>query len=346
MTISLRTTTALTLTLLASGCGGGMDTPDAASPTNDAFVPEGTDAAIGDDASTTSDAGAPGSDAAMACTPSGGPASGGGYCDLFELAVMTNGGSTEARLYGRLEPDGATGCVVVDEVEVLEGGTSIGTLAGVGSFDVGNPGALVARGPALPSMISRCAGDDERFDVYGLLVRGRYDGGTFEARCANAEGGSRWPPALHITCHENVDAPPGAGNGMVMGFMGTSFTSLYTTMPHGPGAAITGVDGTVHVIGHSASSFGAPMAPAPFHAMGFMASVGESGTPGGGPYSSITLSSPGDPFGAVLCPTPVTMPGPGTPPPPVFLLGITGTSERGPFSSEVYVNACYRTASP
>ena len=37
------------------------------------------------------------------------------------------------------------------------------------------------------------------------------DGGTYEARCADAEGGGRWPPALIVTCHANVDERPFLG---------------------------------------------------------------------------------------------------------------------------------------
>lgn len=232
--------------------------------------------------------------------------------------------------------------MVVDEVEVLEGGAAIGTLAGVGSFVAGTENALLARGPALASMVSRCASDEGRFETYGLLVRGRYDGGSFEARCAAAEGGSRWPPALRVTCHDNVEEPARWASATVMSFMGFTSTQLMLSLPHGPGAAITAVDGTVHVIPHTGTAFGAPPAPPPFDATGFTSSVAESESPVVGTYSSVSLHSSEDSFGATLCPTASTMPMPGEPPPPVFLAEITGTGERGAFSSEVYVSYCTR----
>jgi hypothetical protein len=329
---------------LTPACGGDPSAPDAASASApDAFVSEGVDAAPIDAAITPGDAG-PIDGGGVACSPMPGAATGGAYCDLLELAVITQGSSQEARLYGRLSPEGASGCVVVDEVEVLEGGASIGTLGGAGPFVPDSEGAILARGPALPSMVSRCASDEGRFETYGLLVRGRYDGGSFEARCAAAEGGSRWPPALRITCHDNVDAPARWASATVMSFMGFTTTQLMVSLPHGPGGAITDVSGPVHVLPHAGTAFGAPAPPPPFDAVGFMASVSESESPIVGPYSSVSLSANDDVFGPTLCPVASTMPMPGAPPPPVFLARIAGTSARGAFSSEAYVSYCTRPA--
>lgn len=325
------------LTLVA--CGGDVDTPDAASVhLDDAFVPEGTDAfSVGVDAPSTS------ADAAITCSPTSGPATGGAYCDLLELAILRNGDTAEARVTGRLMPDGATGCAVVDEVEVLEdGGASMGTLAGAGAFSTDTYRPLLARGPALAPMLTRCGTDEGRFEGYGLVIRGRVDGGTFEARCGRAEGGSRWPPALRMTCHENLDTPPSWSGAMISSFMGMENTQASIEVPHGPGAAITSITGEMRVIPYSSPFAPGPMAPAPFSIPDLVGNVSEASSPTLGTYSFVHLLASRDVFGATLCPTPPAMPGPGTPVPPVFLLRFGGNSERGAFSTEVYMEYCNR----
>jgi hypothetical protein len=192
-------------------------------------------------------------------------------------------------------------------------------------------------------MVARCGGDDERFGGFGLVVRGRVDGGTFEARCADAEGGGRWPPALRITCHENVDDRPFSSYASINSGGGFTFADISISVPHGPGGALTHVDDTIHVIPH-AYPFGGAVVPDPFDRSGFATSVYESTGPVPGPYTDVRLSAMEDPFGLELCPFADTMPMPGPEyePPPVMLLRITGTSERGAFSTEAYLDYCQR----
>lgn len=334
---------AITLTLLTlAGCGGGdQDTPDAASATVDAHVPEGTDAWSVDDA-YVADATSPTIDASGTCTPTGGPAMGDGYCDLLELAVLAHGDTAEAQIFGRLMADDAVGCTVIDEIEVLDRGTSIGTIAGAGTFASGTPDALLARGPALAPMLDRCGTDEGRFESYGLLVRGRYDGGSFEVRCGAAEGGSRWPPALRVTCHENLDHPPTWANAMLSSFMGHESAQVSFMVPHEAGAAITAVSGPVRVISYASAFPPGPMAPAPFDVADFVANASEGSTPSLGTFTTVSLLASRDPFGTMLCPASSTMPMPGDPLPPAMMLRMSGASERGPFRTEVYVEICTR----
>lgn len=322
----------------------GTDAPSAADA-------PGSDAP-GRDAAGTDAPGAPGPDAGGLCTPTAGPATGGGYCDLFELAVFTfDDAAPEARLYGRVTPDGLTtgGCAVVDEVEIQRGGAVLGTLPGVGTFASGSETALLAQGPPLSEMTTRCEGDLERFGGFGLVVRGRVDGGTFEAHCADAEGGSRWPPAIRVTCHHNVEGRPVGSYAMVSDTATFDSTSLSAYVPHGPGGALTAVDSTVHVIpGFAPALFGPPPPMLdPFDAGPFAsAGVTESMLPGTSTMTSnVSLFATDVLFPLAICPPPSTgPPGPGDPLPPVFLARVTGAGERGAFSTEAYVNFCITSA--
>lgn len=339
--------------LLMTACGDPAGT-DAGAPPGDAGSGPSDGGALDGatpptDGGPPSDGGGPGIDAGPgpACTPTAGSTTASAYCDLFHLALIDDGsGAVEATLTGRVSPNGLPdeGCAVVDEVEIQEGGTTIGTMTGVGAYAPGDQRAVLARGPALSEMTARCAGDEGRFGGFGFIVRGHMDGGTFEARCADAEGGGRWPPALVVSCHENVDAASFTAYASIDGAGGFTFTTLDVTMPHGPGGALTSVDGTLHV-NAEAFGFGSAIAPEPFDATGFEGTVYEGSGPVPGTYTSLYLSTMGDPFGADLCP--IGWDGTGEPPdpPPVMLVRLTGNGERGAYSTEVYVDMCTRIPS-
>lgn len=341
------------LGLLAVGCpspsspeadaGSGTDAPGAPL---DAPIAPGTDAPLPDGGSIVT------TDGGGTCEPSPGPATGDGYCDLFELGVFTfDDGAPEARLFGRLMPDGVAegGCFVVDEVDVQRGGVTIGTLDGVGVPIPGGDNPMLARGAPLPEMTERCEGDDERFGGWGFVVRGRVEGGTFEARCADAEGGSRWPPAVRTTCHHNVVARSIASYATVSSSASFSSTMLTTFVPHEAGGALTAIDPSVHVIpGFAPAAFGPPPPMLdPFDATPFSTSVHEGTLPGTTTLSTqVSLLANAVRFPLEICPPPSTgIPMPGDPLPPVFLVHMTGTSEAGRFSTDLYVNNCYTTSS-
>lgn len=332
------------------GCDDRPMEPTDAGPRADGATP-GDDGGASDSGTPRPD-GSPGVDAGPPdpmCTPTGGSTVGDAYCDLFHLALIDDGtGAVEARLSGRLMPNGLadSGCATVDSIEVQEGGVTVGTLTGVGTYAHGSQYALLARAPALPEMTARCAGDTGRFGGFGFIIHGRMDGGTHEARCADAEGGGRWPPALVVSCHENIDEPSFSAYASVDTFgPGLVYTTIDATLPHRPGGALTSVDGTVHVIAE-AYAFGGGIAPDPFDIAGFSGSVSESSAPATGPYSSLYLSIDADPLGVELCPVGWTGTGPEPDPSPVMLLRMTGTGERGPYSTEVYVDMCSRISPP
>lgn len=337
--------------VVVAGCGGGAAEPIDAGPGSDASGDDagpGSDGGPGSDAGPGSDGG-PGVDGGTACTPTPGTAMVTTGCDSFELAVITHtDASPEVRLTGRLFAFGSTmGCASVDSVDVLSGGVGssvLATLTGEPSVVLDSTERLLAHGAPVAALTDLCATDDpaRRFDSLGFVVRGRVDGGTFESHCGLAEGGSRWPPAVRVTCHQNVERAPYAGNAMitVSSFMGTQYTStmLYAAAIHGPGGALTSVDSTIHVIPRR-SIFDTGLPLAPMDTTGWTGSAGESGSMP--TYSQLQAYVSDDPLGTDLCPPPAT-PGPDYVPPPVFLARFTGMGEHGAYSTEAFIGTCTR----
>jgi hypothetical protein len=340
---------------LVSGCGGPAAATDDAAMRADAGP--GVDVGPGHDAASGEDAFVAGNDAATGvCSPTAGSAMMTTGCDLLQLAVIEHDGApTELILTGRIySVTGAMDeCAVVDGVDIVQSSatsTVIQHLDGGASIALDSAEREIARGVPVAALTDVCATDDPamRFDSFGIVVRGRVDGGTFEAHCARAEGGGRWPPALRVTCHRNVDAPPFSGNASVTrsSFMGHAFesTMLYAAASHGPTGALTSVVGTIHVIPRrSIFDSGAPIAP--FDTTGWMGSANESGsTPS---YSQLQAFASVAQFDMELCPPPMTgTPGPGFIPPPVFLARLTGVGGHGSYSTEVFVNQCNTTSGP
>ncbi|MBK7395865.1 MAG: hypothetical protein IPJ34_06040 [Myxococcales bacterium] len=348
----MRFLAAASLVALLSACGGSD--PESSVPTDaagDAASDGSADGSTPD--SSTSDTSpsdaltdtgttdtAP--DTGIACTPKAGTAAVKAYCDLFELAYFEmDGAAPRVELRGRVSlatPEPA--CAVVDTVEVQTGGKTVATLGGTMPFGPGNERAVLASGGGFEALSTRCKGDVDRFSGFGFLIKGRMDGGTFTASCADAEGGSRWPPAVRVTCHKNVDASPFTASATVASGSFKSAT-IYLTAPHGPGGALKTVGGTIHVIPGAATSFGGPPAPAPFDSTGWGGTLSEATSPF--VNTSISLLNTTTTLPAELCPKPGS-PGPGYVPPPVFLARLTGTGEHGAYSTEAYVNHC--TPSP
>jgi hypothetical protein len=348
--------TTLCIVVLIAGCGSGTVAPgDSGGAQNDAAVGDG--GSVGHDVGPTSDAGpgndafiVTGNDAGPSCMPSAGTAMVTGYCDLLQIAVIDHDGApSDLILSGRVFTTGSTmpSCAVIDGVDIVQSDATspvVQHLAGSGAIALDSGEHEIARGLPVAAITAACGSDDPamRFDTYGLVVRGHVDGGTFEAHCARAEGGGRWPPALRITCHRNVDAPPNSGNGMVSNatFMGMAFSStmLYASAPHGPSGALMSVDSTIHVIAQR-SPFDTGMPIASHDTTGWMGSANESGsTPS---YSQLQAFASSAEFDTTLCPPPMTgPPPPNYVPPPVFLARMTGMGGHGAYSTEVFVNYC------
>jgi len=285
------------------------------------------------------------SDAPAACKLAPGNAKVGSYCDLFRLALIDDGtGVTRAHLSGRLIADGIPDgdCIVVDEVEVLQGAAAIGTLAGAGEFISGDQDGVIAQGLAFSEMTSRCADEANRADGFGFVVRGRVEGGSFEAHCADAESGIRWPPALIVTCHKNIEKPPTYGYLTVDTFDGASNSTISVSVPQSAGHKLLTVNTSIRVmpVGNSLSS---PITATPFDVNDVGGVVTSIETSPQGPYADVLLSKFEDIFGTELCPI-ITGEDPGLDPqmPPLLLIRFSGESEAGPYSAEAYFESCTR----
>jgi hypothetical protein len=263
-------------------------------------------------------------------------------CDLLQLAVMKHdGAATDLRLTGRVYLTQAMpACAVIDGADVLTGSNVVQHLPGGESFQIDGSEHEIARvSPAAADIVNRCSSNQasDRFEVYGVVIHGHADGGTFTAKCAQASQEGRWPPALRVTCHDNVDEPPTNGDAVeqASSFMGMNLTTamLSAYSPHGAGGALQTVDNTVFVIPlRDPFDPGQPIAPR--NTTGWMGDVSEQ------PYlgstaSQFDMNASSDALGSDLCP-----PTPGMGTPPVFLARLTGSGAHGHYSTEVFITSC------
>lgn len=309
----------------------GSSPEDAQGGTQDVVpIDAVADAAVADAASATDGA----------CSPSdAGALQSNYYCDTASVHVLSmTGAPARVMAFARLGTGGSTECGVVDSVEILRGNTMLQRVEAQQMFSVGATSSLVASATAEAMVEATCTDRTGRLNAYGMIIRGRNARGPFEARCGTAESGGRWPPALHVACHQNLELPPRAFPPAMFTVMsvgpGTA-TSAYASIPHAAGSpALTVIDGTIEVLSPQRAplSAGAPLMGAT--TSGWMNLVSESSTSGTA-WTQLTLNSFGTaPFSSELCPVP-GMPGPGFVPPPYFLAKLTGRNARGAASTEV-----------
>ncbi len=283
------------------------------------------------------------------CNPTAGTATLDADCDLLQLAIMQHDGApTDVLLTGRVFVVGASmsACAVIDGVDVVSGqaGSSLVQHLGGGTSFVmdGEEHPIASASPAASDFVSKCASDlpSDRFEGYGIVVHGHADGGTFTAQCARASNEGRWPPALRLTCHKNVDEPVASTDAteQTSSFMGMTFTSstIYGSSVHQAGGALTSANGDVFVIPlRDPFDPGAPLSS--HDTTGWMGSVSEQPYLGG-TASQIEMLGTGDLLGTDLCPAPpMGMPTFG---PPVFLARVTGMGGHGAYSTEMFVTGC------
>jgi hypothetical protein len=334
------------------GSGGGSTTAGTGAGTSTTASTGGTTTGT---AGTSTGSGTGGG---QACTPTPGTATLMMGCQTLELAVLQHSGApSDLRLTGTLFSDGATTptCAAIDGVDILSGGvgsTVVQHLDGGLTLALGQDQSLIAQGsPPVADISNRCASDDpaQRFGVYGIVITGHADGGTFTAQCALAAQDTQWPPALRVTCHDNLDLPPQQGDASVMSgsVMGMTFATsqLFANAPHDPGGALDSIGGTLHVIAQRAPfDTGAPI---PSHDVpGWMTAVSET-VPPSPPMSQMSFFAGSNLLGSDLCPPAPPNPPPlNYVPPPVFLLRATGTGQHGSFSTEIFFPTCYAEAGP
>ncbi len=334
-----------------TGSGGAATSTGATGGSATTGTGAGTTTGAGGGTATTGTGGSP-----PVCMPAAGSAVITMDCDSLQLAVLQHtGAASDLRLTGRLFTAGTSSptCAVIDGVDIVSGPAGsavVQHLAGGESVPLDDEEELIATGtPPVADIEGRCASDDpaQRFDVYGVVVKGRVDGGTFQANCALAEGGGRWPPALRVTCHKNVDLPPDSGDVSVMTstFMGMTFTTtqLFANAPHDAGGALQTVGTTLHIIAQR-SPFDTAAPIVSHDTTGWMSAVSET-LPPSAPASQMEYFASSNLLGTDICaPAPSGPPGPGYVPPPVVLAAATGTGQHGAFSTEIFITQCY--ASP
>lgn len=270
-------------------------------------------------------------------------------CDELEMAVMHfDDGPTRLDVYGRLfglpETDA---CVHIDSVAVLNGEAVLQTLGGIGDIALDSADHKIATGASFTNLDADCSSDDgrRRFETYGLRVYGTSPSGSFVAQCARAESGTRWPPALRVTCHRNVDSRADFGSADVTNtsYMGMTLpqSSVHAFSAHEADRPLTSLGSDAFVVPYQSSfSGGAPIAS--FNTSGWSASVSEPAD--GRNATLLSLYASSAMFDTTLCPEPSSF-DPSVPPEPrpVFLLRFTGANVRGPISTEVFISDCYTT---
>jgi hypothetical protein len=328
--------------LWVAGCApGGAARPNGdlggAGPTDGFTAPD----AAGTDASLQSDAGGADllqsmNDLGTVCAPTPGNASNTVYCDLMQLAVLEHSGAaTELVLTGRLSAAAAAGgCALIDGVDIKTGTMLVQHLNGGGQHVFGGSEQELGRGAPVADIAKRCLSDaaSDRFEMYSIVVTGRVNGGSFTASCGQVVGGTSWPPSLRLTCHHNVEAPPNGGDAMVMtqtimGHPPATSSSLFGRSSHGPGGALTTLDGTARIIPKVTD----PTVTA-FDST-WQGYVSETGGPDSA--SDLQLFANGDVLGPKVCPPSST-----TPTPSAFLARVTGSGGHGAYSTEIFVYNC------
>lgn len=118
---------------------------------------------------------------------------------------------------------------------------------------------------------------------------------------------------------------------------GRSSSTLGLTVPRGAGGALTSVDARIRVIPAAYRPiFGPAPAPVmPYDSDGWADFVGATML-----HTQIQLLREDAAFGTDLCPPPRPAPMPSDPPPPVFLVRLTGDGESGAFSTEAFIQHC------
>jgi hypothetical protein len=265
-------------------------------------------------------------------------------CSGTQIAVLrSNDGTARVTVSGRLSLP-AGGCAQLDTAEIRRGTTVLqrvtDAFGAVSGSSVLAPWFDVVADP----MVNAACDGEARFEVLGVYLTGRTNTGSFTARCALRPGQGAYPPVTTLTCHRGLRAPAVLSNVSVdvTSFMGMSHTLSQASVyyPRATGPMITTADATIRLIPAPALFGGMMLAPRDTN--GWQTTVSQNTLPGFGNTTQLLFSQSMDAYGLDYCPVPNPMPGPMSPPPPVFLLRIAGTTTEGPFTSEAYGQFCVR----
>ncbi|MCC6898346.1 MAG: hypothetical protein IT377_05190 [Polyangiaceae bacterium] len=278
------------------------------------------------------------------CTPTGGSGTVKVSCDDVSLAVLEMAGKPASlRVAGRLVAANGT-CLLPESVELVRPDKSTAhKLTAIGKALKAWDSVAWASGDATSEISGRCKDELDRIEPYGIIVKGKADGGTFEAKCGTGvEGGSSWPPRVMLTCHSGLTDPPAFGNAMVQPMGPIVSTQLMGQLPHPAGPGVTSVASDIRIVPFQ-SSFGGGAPVPPFSTSGWKTSVSETTIPATGQIStSLNAFSDKDVLGAA-CPLPSPMDAMPPTPPPIFFARLSGQGPSGAFTGELVVRMCTRT---
>ncbi|MCC6665506.1 MAG: hypothetical protein IT375_17265 [Polyangiaceae bacterium] len=288
--------------------------------------------------------GGSGTGGSASCTPTGGSGTLKVSCDDVNLAVLALPGKpTAVRVTGRLVAANGT-CLLPESIDLVRPDKSVlQTLSGTGKAQKSWDTSLWGSGDAHSEMVARCKDELDRIEPYGIIVKGKADGGSFEAKCGTGvESGSSWPPRVMLTCHSGLADPPAFGNAMVQPMGPFVSTQLMGQLPHPPGPGITSVASDIRIVPFQ-SSFGGGTPIPPFNTSGWQPSLSETTIPVTGQVSTnLNAFTDKDVLGAA-CPLPSPVDAMPPAPPPIFFARLTGQGPAGAFTGELVVRMCTRT---
>jgi hypothetical protein len=286
--------------------------------------------------------GAAGSAGASACEPAPGDQQIEGGCDMVDVAVIDRPGET-TRLQLRARIIATDGCALLDQVIL---GTEQSPLVTIdaGGVEVKSPYDKLLDVDADPALQQLCGDETQRYEPFGFVAKGRMDGGTFIARCGKAGFGSGYPPHVLLTCHSGIAEQPRGGSALIEAFGATLSTQLYGAFPHPPDDwMLVSASTSIRIIPGPPIAFSSTPPISPFDTTGWTAFANE--TLVGGLQSQLQFFGDGDKLGTDLCPA-YDPNDPLPDPSPVFLMRVSGQTNRGPFTSEISASYCTRPFAP
>jgi hypothetical protein len=275
----------------------------------------------------------------------------------MQVGILANSGAKTRLAFLGTVPNYFAGwaCALVDSVELVENGSTLQTIdAGGVEIPKPSPDNDTDRVPwleadAASAVSARCGdtSDNGRVDTVGVLVRGRMDGGTFVARVGRATlnvGSWGWPPAVVLTCSQGLDGPAIYGDVLrdLGPQTGPATTLLASFALHAGQPKVQSFSGTVDIVPVAAPPIDQPFDDhtqplTPIHSSGWTSEMMDTQLPGGSSLRRVQLRHDGDPIGNQGCPAPSGSP---PNPTPVIVARLTGTTNAGPFSAEVFTHPC------
>lgn len=324
----------------AGGSGAGAGT----GGTGNAGTGAGGSGGAAGGAGVGGSAGVGGTGGATDCTPTSGSAKVTVLCDDVRLALLEMPGKpAHLQVRGRLSSGNDT-CLMPESIELVRPDKSVAqTLTASGGAQKSWDYKLWASADAALEIGTRCKDELDRIEPYGIIVKGKADGGSFEAKCGSGvEFGSAWPPRVVLTCHSGLSHPSAFGNAMVQPAGPFTMTTLHGHVPHAPGPGLGSVSGDIRIVPFQ-SSFGSSAPIAPFDTSGWSLHLIETTIPATGEHStSVDATSDQDLLGE-SCPAQQPMDAAFPEPPPLLFARLKGQGPSGPFSSELVVSMCTRS---